>query len=158
LFGRDPAGRAVRGARHLAAIPHALPNNNEYQGTKMKKFALIVLAIIVISCKAYTVTPQSLKAQFENTVLSADNAFHAKQIQEISAFENDKSVTIKNSPSVEMWLTDLNGIGHYFYFNSLQLRNNVLIGDEIGFWRTHVRQIPIDSIQVATIKNGRKIQ
>ncbi|HMK05915.1 MAG TPA: hypothetical protein VK476_00185 [Flavobacterium sp.] len=124
----------------------------------MKRIALILLAAIVISCKAYTVTPQSLKEQFEKTALSPDNAFHAKQIQEISAFENDKRVAIKNSPSVEMWLTDLNGTRHYFYFNSLQLRNNMLIGDEIGFWRTKVRKITIDSIQVATIKNGRKIQ
>ena len=125
----------------------------------MKKLALTVLAAVVfVSCKTYTVSPESLKMQFENVKKSTDNAFHAKQIQEISAFENDKSVAIKNSPSVEMWLTDLNGTEHYFYFNSLQLRNNVLIGDEIGFWRTYVRKIPIDSIQIATIKNGRKIQ
>jgi hypothetical protein len=124
----------------------------------MRKFALIIFTPLVISCKTYTVNTESLKAQFKAIALAADQARHAKDLNEIKAQDKDQNIMIKNSPSIEIRLTDLKGIKHHFYFNSLQLRNEMLIGDEIGFWRTKVRKIPTDSIQKAEIKNGRKVK
>ena len=136
-----------------------------------KIIVLLVLFVVVLSCKTYTVTPESFKTQFSGT--SSDNLkkaeinnplnpfktikYSANQLNSIVVLDKKgQQVKLENSPALETRVTLKNGKKYHFYFDTLVLENDSISGGRSRFVQSLTRKIPFDSIQRIEIQDGGK--
>lgn len=129
-----------------------------------------VFVLLAVSCKTYTVTPESFKSQFIkvdsralkemtiNNPLGFQNIrYAANQVEQINVIDkHGQMVVLPNSPSIETRVTLKNGKRHYFYFDTLVLQNDTLIGSKSRFLSSIIQKLPFDSIEKIEIQNGGK--
>mgnify|MGYP000114134109 CR=1 FL=1 len=136
------------------------------------KLKLIGLGIIflLISCKTYTITPQSFKSQFTKTdnnkmkEVETNNPLFYKNFKYLSndikyLNATDKKgnlVFVQNSPSLEMRVTLINGKKKYFYFDTVTLENDTLKGGKSRFMSGLKNIIPFDQIVKIELQEGGK--
>lgn len=134
---------------------------------KLIGFGIILL---MISCKTYTITPESFKSQFTKTDINemkevkTNNPLFYKNFKYLSnditylnvIDKKGKLVFIQNSPSLEMRVTLLNGKRKYFYFDTVILENDTLKGGKSRFLPGLTNVIPFDHIVKIEIQEGGK--
>ena len=110
-----------------------------------KKLSLLALAILMISCKTYTISPENFKKQINDSntknikdveVNDPINKFSsikykANSLKYLNVY--DKNGTLKfvqNSPSVEIRVTLKDGTRKTFYLDTVTLENDTLKGEK----------------------------
>jgi hypothetical protein len=138
---------------------------------KMKsKIIGIGVMLLMLSCKTYTITPESFKTQLRRTdadkmkEVEINNPLSYQKITYYSNNINSLYVTdkdgnkkyISNSPSLEMRVTHTNGKKYHFYFDTVILENGTLKGGRSRFITKLSREIPLDSIVKIELQEGGK--
>ena len=131
-------------------------------------FALLLL---MISCKTYTISPESFKEQFvksgqnkskevrTNNPLSSvfDFKYLANDIKYLNVYDKNGTIFfMQNSPSVEMRVTLKNGKRKYFYFDTVTLENDTLKGGKSRILSGLENKIPFNDIVKIEIQDGGK--
>jgi hypothetical protein len=135
----------------------------------MKKIILIFTVFLCTSCTTYIMPIESFEEQFQNVNESSrkevkvrtpyygiSTKYLANTINNITCFDkNNNSIILKNSPSIEIRITEKNEKKTIFYFDRVYLENSVVYGDKSripGF----EKGIPLDSILKIEIQDGKK--
>ena len=129
----------------------------------------ICLFFVLVSCKTYTVSPESFKIQLMEYPIytqldSTDSLFlgpvmyYAFDMEHV--FVKDKkgeSVFLPNGPSLECRITEQSGRRSIFYFDTMELKNDTLTGTRsFIFPSLNNRFIVYDSITHIEIQDGKK--
>ncbi len=137
----------------------------------MRFRTLILLSLfIVVSCKTYTIPTDSFKEQFTKTELFETKevqinnpltygnlSYKANNITNLVVRDKEgNSLTIPNSPSLEMRVTHKNGKRYIFYFDTVVLENDTLKASRSRFIPSLTKSIPMDSIAKIEVQEGGK--
>ena len=141
---------------------------------KLSKILITIVCFTLISCKTYTISPQSFKEQFigiDSTALKATKmnssfpytfnginlTYSSNNIKNIFVVnkQGEKEI-IPNSPAIEMRVTLKNNKKYHFYFDTVILQNDTLTGGRSRFMPKLVRKIPFDSIIKIEVQDGGK--
>lgn len=138
--------------------------------SQLQNFGLLTLvSVLVVSCRVYTVSPESFKIQLMEypvfTQLDSTDSlylgpvyFFAYDMDYIFVQDQDgKSKFIPNNPTIEIRVIERNGSKYAFYFDTMQLKNDTLTGIRsfLNPPRNNV-YIPYDSIMRIEIQNNKK--
>ena len=141
---------------------------------KTNNFLVLILCLAFFSCKTYTITPQSFKEQFANVDSTAlkpigmnsafpytyngiNMSYKSNHIDKIRVVDKDgKKYELKNSPAIEMRIILKNNKKHHFYFDTVYLQNDTLIGGRSRFIPKLVTKIPFENIQKIEVQDGGK--
>jgi hypothetical protein len=128
----------------------------------------VFILIGFIGCTAYYITVESFKEQFngiDSTSLkivstrgpAGDVAeYPANPIEYIKCIDKEGNpFQLKNSPSIEMRITENDNNRTIFYFDRVLLQDSLLIGDRSRFIYLP-KAIPIDSVKLIEVQDGRK--
>ena len=147
------------------------PKNPKSMSKKLSAFALLLL--LAVSCKTYTLTPESFKKQ-----ITAGNANELKDVKVNNPLTNLTKISYKanslsylnvydqnnnlffmqNSPSVEMRVTLKNGKRKIFYLDTVTLEQDTLQGEKSRL--LHVKdKVPFaDIVKIEVQDGGKKYQ
>lgn len=131
---------------------------------------LIAVMLLLFSCKTYTIPTDSFKQQMiktdtrnmkeveiNNPLTFHNIKYHSNNINQIIVLDKDgKKMYLKNSPSIEMRVTHVNGKKYHFYFDTVILENDTLKGGRSRFIQGLSREIPMDSIVKIEVQDGGK--
>jgi hypothetical protein len=139
-----------------------------------QKALIFFSCLMFFSCKTYTISPDSFKAQFigiDSTALKTEKiksaflyvpggvnlTYSSNKIKNIYVFDKkgNKKV-ISNSPALEMRVTLRNSKKYHFYFDTVVLHNDTLSGGRSRFASNLVRKIPFSDIVKIEIQDGGK--
>ncbi len=134
-----------------------------------KLATLLLLLLLAVGCKTYTVTPLSFRIQLlEHPVFtqldSTDSLFlgpvvyYTYDLDHI--FVKDKkgnSKFLRNNPALECRITEVNGNNYAFYFDTMEFKNDTITGIR-SFLFPEQNQVFInyDSIVRIEIQEGKK--
>lgn len=135
----------------------------------MKKIILIFSVFLFTSCTTYLIPIESFEEQFQNVNESSreevkvrtpyygiSTKYLANTINNITCFDkNNNSIILKNSPSIQIRITEKNEKKTIFYFDRVYLENSIVYGDKSripGF----EKGIPLDSILKIEIQDEKK--
>ena len=141
---------------------------------KNKCVLIMIVVFTMVSCKTYTITPQSFKEQFigiDSTALKKTEmnsafpyvyggvnvTYSSNNIKNIFVVnkKGEKEI-IPNSPAIEMRVTLKNNRKYHFYFDTVILQNDTITGGRSRFMPKLVRKIPFDSIIKIEVQDGGK--
>ncbi len=136
----------------------------------MKEIILITLLALFSSCATYVIPLNSFQEQMSNDkienrkevkinnpLLLNNIAYKANNIEYIKVVDkNGNDHSLRNSPSIEMRITQKDGKKTIFYFDTVTLQNRIISGSKSRFVQSIVKDIPIDSITKIEIQDGRK--
>lgn len=132
------------------------------------KFFILIICFSLFSCKTYTISPKNFKEQFENieydlstsTTITGSIHYNGYQIKKINVTDKDGNTQVlENAPSLEMRITLNNGNRKNFYFDSMKLENDTLIGHKSRFFSKMITKIPFYDISKIEIQeSGKKIK
>lgn len=130
--------------------------------------SIIVITVITLSCKTYYIPIDSFKEQFKDidsvqlkTVYTKGPmgdvvAYKTYPIEYIKCVDKENNpFELKNSPSIEVRVTDKNNKRTYFYFDQMYIKDSILKGDGSRFIY-YPKQIPIKDIKLIEIQDGHK--
>jgi len=134
-----------------------------------KVICLLILSLVLTGCATYYIPIKSFKQQF-NGIDSASlkivdaigpigNSFSysANTIDTIYCVDdNNNPVKLLNSPSIEIRFTDKNDDRTIFYFDTVYLQDSLIIGSESRFLPWVWDAIPIDSVKLIEVQDGKK--
>ena len=128
----------------------------------------IVIVIIISSCKTYYIPIESFNEQFkdiDSIELKTVNTrgpmgdvvtYKTYPIDYIKCVDKQNNpLELKNSPSIEVRVTDKNNKRIYFYFDQIFVQDSILKGNSTRFI-SYTKQIPIKDIKLIEIQDGRK--
>lgn len=139
----------------------------------MKKYIFILFfSLILISCKTYTISPDSFKEQLVNTTsesmtdskinnpllysFGSTIKYKTNNIEYIRVLDkNGKEIMLKNKPSLEMKVKTKNRKSFIFYFDTVYLENDSLKGSGSRFIKFD-KAIPLSEISEIYIQDGKK--
>ena len=130
----------------------------------------IGITLLILSCKTYTISPDSFREQMvtaktENmTAVEINNPlfynnikYYSNNIDRLRVMDkNGEEMILENSPSIEMRVTDNNSKRHILYFDTVTLENDTLKGGASRFIQRLTLEIPIDSITKIELQDGKK--
>ncbi|WP_309641877.1 hypothetical protein [Flavobacterium sp.] len=133
------------------------------------KLPLFLFLLVLISCKTYTISPDSFKRQYlgsesnkmrqveiNNPLLIGKTKYLLNNVKVLEVTDkNGNIVAMKNEPSVEMRVTHKNGQKYHYYFQMVLLDRDTLKGGRSVFLNL-TRSIPFDSIVKIEIQNNKK--
>jgi len=133
-------------------------------------FRFFVILILFVSCKTYTISKESLTEQLSgvdkekmnevevsNPLLFGNIRYSANNIQEIIVLDKEgNQFFLKNSPSLEMRVTQKNGKKNVLYFDTVVIEGEILKGSRSRFSQALTIEIPIVDILKIEIQDGRK--
>lgn len=139
------------------------------QKIKLKIFSVGML-FLMVSCTTYTILPESFKDQFtkndkskmkevvvNNPLLHKDFKYSSNDIEYLIVCDKKgKETKIRNSASLEMRVTLLNGKRKYFYFDTVVLENDTLKGGKSRFMPGLNNSLPFDQIVKIEVQEGGK--
>lgn len=136
---------------------------------KYKMLIISGLVLTLISCKTYTISPDSLKSQLtradnnekevkvNNPLLFGELKYLANDIETLDVIDKKgNQLSIPNSPRLEMRITHKNGEKYVVYFDTAILENDTLKASRSRFMPNLRRSILFDSIVKIEIQDGRK--
>ncbi|WP_129460391.1 hypothetical protein [Flavobacterium stagni] len=142
---------------------------------KLRSFLLTFsLVLVMVSCKTYTIPVQSFKEQMQGITAdsmkkvnvrmplplpgsSTKTTYFSNQIQTIRVVnKKGEAVNLANSPAIEMRVTLRNNKRYHFYFDTVILQNDTLMGGRSRFASSLIRKIPMDSIVKIEVQDGGK--
>lgn len=131
-------------------------------------FIFLLNVTLITGCTSYRIPMNSFKSQFffvDSTKLIQVKVFGpigeqyeylANPIEEIKCIDKyGNNHIIKNSPSIETRITRVEGKRIRFYFDSLYIHNDTLIGYRSRFIGMP-KSIPMDSITMIEVQDGKK--
>ncbi|KFF07483.1 hypothetical protein [Flavobacterium reichenbachii] len=134
----------------------------------MNKFLILLICFSLFSCKTYTISPESFKEQFGNIEYDLSTSksiigsiyYNGYQIKKFIVIDkNEKKEILENKPSLEMRVTLNNRNRKVFYFDSMKLQNDTLIGHKSRFFPKMITKIPFNDISKIEIQeSGKKIE
>ena len=136
----------------------------------ISKYIGLIIVLLTLSCKSYTIPIDSFKEQMKNTNSSnmkdvtVNNPltfrsikYSANNIERVIVLDKNGNETyLNNSGSIEMRVTHKNGKKYHMYFDTVILENDTLKGGRSRFIQSLERQIPMDSIDKIEIQDGGK--
>jgi len=125
---------------------------------------------MIVSCKTYTITPNSFKTQLtkaktvntkevtiNNPLTSGTIVYLSNDVESILVVDkNGQESLLENSPSIEMRITHVNGKKYRFYFDTILLEDNTIRGARSRFANKLTHKISMDSIVKIEIQDGGK--
>lgn len=124
--------------------------------------------MIISSCKTYYIPIESFMEQFKDINSVALKTVHTRgpmgdvvtyktyPIDYIKCVDKKNNpFQLKNSPSIEVRVTDKNNRKTYFYFDQMFVQDSILKGDGSRFFH-YPKKIPIKDIRLIEIQNGHK--
>lgn len=134
------------------------------------KLSLLVLFVLAISCKTYTISPENFKKQIIES--SANNLkdvkvnnplsqfsqieYKANNLKYLNVYDKNGSISfIQNSPSIEMRVTLKNGKRKIFYLDTVTLENDTLIGEKSRILGLK-NKVPFNDIVKIEVQDGGK--
>ncbi len=104
---------------------------------------------------------ENMKESEINTPLIGNNwrniKYYSNNVEGLFVVDKKgEELYLRNSPSIEMRVTHINGKRYYFYFDTVILENNVLMGSRSRFISGLTRNIPLDSIVKIEVQDGGK--
>ena len=136
---------------------------------KYKMLIISGLVLTLISCKTYTISPDSLKSQLtradnkekkvkvNNPLLFGNLEYLANDIEKLDVIDKKgNQLSILNCPRLEMRITHNNGERYVVYFDTAILKNDTLKASRSRFIPNLRRSIPFDSIVKIEIQDGGK--
>ena len=144
------------------------------KNNRMKiKLSLLALLFLLMSCKTYTVTPESFKKQLmednannlkdvkvNNPLLKFSSIkYQANSLRYLNVYNKDGIITfIPNSPSVEIRITRKDGKKKIFYLDTVTLENDTLKGEKSRILRIK-DNVPFNDISKIEVQDsGKKYQ
>jgi len=135
----------------------------------LTKVGIIVFVILGFThCKNYYIPIDSFTSQFSgidslklsivNTRYPTGNIvqYYANQVDYIKCFDkNNNAYELKNSPSIEIRITEKNNKRTIFYFDSIYLQDSLIIGDKSRFLGLK-KEISINNIKLIEVQDGKK--
>ncbi len=135
-----------------------------------RRTLLFIITIVFFSCKSYTIPIDSFKEQLMesnsssmkdvrvNNPLSLGTISYAANNVEglIVKDKNGSTSYLRNSPSIEMRVTHVNGKKYHMYFDTVIIENNILKGARSRFIQGLNREISMDSIAKIEVQDGGK--
>jgi hypothetical protein len=130
---------------------------------------LIGVSFFFASCKIYYIPVDSFKQQFAG--MDASNMrevitrgpigeevkYKTYPIDYIYAVDkNGNSVTIPNSPAIEIRFTDSANKRTLFYFDLMRIEGDNIIGTQSRIITSFKKSIPLASIMKIEVQNGKK--
>jgi len=128
----------------------------------------LLIAILCASCKTYYIPIESFKEQMKdiNSVeLRTVNtrgpmgdvvSYKTYPIDYIKCVDKEnKPFELKNSPSIEVRITDINNKRTYLYFDQMYVQDSILKGDGSRFIY-YPKQIPLKNIKLIEVQDGHK--
>lgn len=135
-----------------------------------KKLSLLVLVVLMISCKTYTISPENFKKQIiDSTANSLKDVkvnnpispfskieYKANSLKYLNVYDNNGSLSfMQNSPSVEIRVTLRNGKRKIFYLDTVTLENDTLIGEKSRILGLK-NKVPYNEIVKIEVQDGGK--
>lgn len=130
--------------------------------------SVIFIALIASSCKSYYIPIESFKEQLkdiDSVELKTVNTkgpmgdvvtYKTYPIDYIKCMDKDNNpVELKNSPSIEVRITDNDNKKTYFYFDQMYVQDSILKGDGSRFFY-YPKQVPLKDIKLIEIQDGHK--
>lgn len=128
----------------------------------------ILIAGGLIGCKTYYIPVDSFNEQFkdiDSVELKTVNtkgpmgdivSYKTYPIDYIKCVDKENNpFELKNSPSIEVRVTDKNNKRTYFYFDQMFVQDSILKGDGSRFIY-YPNQIPIKDIKLIEVQDGHK--
>lgn len=129
---------------------------------------IIILTLIISSCKTYYIPIQTFNEQFrdiDSVTLKTVNTkgpmgdivtYKTYPIDYIKCVDKEnKPFELKNSPSIEVRITDKNNKKTYLYFDQMYVQDSILKGDGSRFIYFK-KEIPIKDIKLIEVQDGHK--
>jgi hypothetical protein len=135
-----------------------------------KKLSLLVLVVLMISCKTYTISPENFKKQIiDSTANSLKDVkvnnpispfskieYKANSLKYLNVYDKNGSLSfMQNSPSVEIRVTLRNGKRKIFYLDTVTLENDTLIGEKSRILGLK-NKVPYNEIVKIEVQDGGK--
>jgi len=139
----------------------------------MKLFLSFFLFLTLFGCTTYYIPIENFKHQFngiDSTKLRmveinvpvyingvTSNTYPANPIDTIDCVdENNKSIKLANSPSIEIRFTDKNDDRTIFYFDTIYLQDSLIVGAKSRLIPTIRDAIPLIDVKLIEIQDGKK--
>ena len=136
--------------------------------TDKKLITTILIFFLFTSCKTYYIPIESFKSQFkdiDSVELKTVNTkgpmgdvvtYKTYPIDYIKCVDKQNNpFELKNSPSIEVRITDIKDKRTYLYFDQMYVQDSVLKGDGSRFIYFH-KEIPLKDIKLIEIQDGHK--
>ena len=131
--------------------------------------SIVLGSLTLTSCKTYYIPTSSLIEQFKDIDSSdfktvwvvgptTDSYLYlANPIENIKCVDkNNNPIELKNSPSIEMRVTQNNGKKTIFYFDRIYLDDSLLYGIRSRFIPSFDKSIPLENIVKIEVQDGKK--
>ncbi|MBK8946452.1 MAG: hypothetical protein IPM32_14445 [Ignavibacteriae bacterium] len=141
----------------------------------MKYFISIVLLFILAACSTYTIPVQSFREQFKdidttdfkivqiNIPLGTTYAYTeigsfypANPIENILCYDGENQISLKNGPSIEIRFTDKNDDSKIFYFDTVYLKDSLIVGAQSRYFPTIRDTIKLNNVKLIEVQDGKK--
>lgn len=139
----------------------------------MKLFLSFLLFLTLFGCTTYYIPLESFKHQFNGTDSTklriveinvpvyingvTSNTYPANTIDTIYCVdENNNSIKLANSPSIEIRFTDKNDDRTIFYFDTIYLQDSLIVGAKSRLIPTIRDAIPLIYVKLIEIQDGKK--
>ena len=133
-----------------------------------KLISIVIITIIISSCKTYYIPIDSFKEQFkdiDSVDLKTVNTkgpmgdvvtYKTYPIDYIKCVDKENNpYELKNSPSIEVRITDNNNKKTYLYFDQMYVQDSILKGDGSRFIYFR-KEIPLKDIRLIEVQDGHK--
>lgn len=134
-----------------------------------RNLTLLIILALVSSCSNYYLTTDGLRKQFEGVDSTTfktvtvrgpvGERYHylANPIDIIECYDkNGNPHRLRNSPSIEMRVTDIIGKKRIFYFDRVMVTDSTLIGAQSRFISSMNKTIKLKDIKKIEIQDGKK--
>jgi hypothetical protein len=133
-----------------------------------KAIIIILISFIITSCKSYYIPIDTFNKQFKDIdsvkLISVNTrgpmgdvvTYKTYPIDYIKCFDKKNNLfELKNSPSIEVRVTDKDDKKTYFYFDQMYVQDSILKGDGSRFIYFH-KEIPLKDIKLIEVHDGHK--
>ena len=135
-----------------------------------RKLVQLLLLLLVVSCKTYTISPENFKKQFvednANTLTNvridnplstlSDIKYQANSLKYLNVYDKNGELNyIRNSPSTEIRVTLINGSKKIFYLDTVVIENDTLKGSKSRLLGISDK-VPFNHIVKIEVQDGKK--
>jgi hypothetical protein len=130
---------------------------------------VILLSLGLFSCSTYYISIESFNKQFKeidslslkmvNVIgpLGERYSYRANTIDTIDCTDDKgKLIKLVNSPSIEIRFIDKNDEHTTFYFDTIYLRDSMIVGGKSRFLPSIRDSMPITAVKLIKIQDGKK--
>ena len=112
---------------------------SQFNGIDSTKFRMVEINVLII---IYGITANSYMANPIDTIYCVD--------------ENNKTVKLLNSPSIEIRFTEMNDDRTIFYFDTIYLQDSLIVGAKSRTLPTLRDTISITNLKLIEVQDGKK--